>query len=245
MREQSPSPGHPRPGVGRIASCAVGDLSRTYHYRLVKWVSLNGWGIYGLKGRGIHGWNGWGIHGLNGWGSYGKVYVSYCFFWAKNTGLQWSTVSGHCMTTVFGPFNLNSLTLSHTWLHFVHERAVPIWPKCVLCSGWPSFFFFLCQVMLGGHWFSELFGDPDTADPSTITRTALDTLRDHLGIRQTPSLTVTRVHKVYTHLCGYIGFLYHITSLSKYFIRWTAECIYNNSLHKTCMLYPNGLHKIE
>ena len=77
---------------------------------------------------------------------------------------------------------------------------------------------FLCQVMLGGHWFSELFGDPDTADPSTITRTALDTLRDHLGIRQTPSLTVTRVHKVYTHLCGYIGFLYHITSLSKYFI---------------------------
>ena len=94
---------------------------------------------------------------------------------------------------------LNSLTLSYTWLHFVHERAVPIWLKCVLCSGWPSFS--LCQVMLGGHWFSELFGDPDIADPSTITRTALDTLRDHLGIRQTPSLTVTRVHKVYTHIC--------------------------------------------
>jgi len=58
--------------------------------------------------------------------------------------------------------------------------------------------------MLGGHWFSELFGDPDTADPSTITRTALDTLRDHLGICQTPSFTITRIQKVHTQLSGRI-----------------------------------------
>ena len=65
--------------------------------------------------------------------------------------------------------------------------------------------------MLGGHWFSELFGDPDTADPSTITRTALDTLRDHLGIHQTPSLTITRIQKVlhvHTPLSGHIEVLY-------------------------------------
>ena len=48
---------------------------------------------------------------MYGWGSYGKV--GYCFLGdmlkkkqKKNTGLQGSTLSGHHMTTGFGPFEL-------------------------------------------------------------------------------------------------------------------------------------------
>ena len=43
----------------------------------------------------------------NGWGSYDKV--SCCFVWKyaqKIAGLQESTLSDHCMTTGFGPFEL-------------------------------------------------------------------------------------------------------------------------------------------
>ena len=49
---------------------------------------------------------GWGIPGLNGCCSYGKV--SYCFgeICSKNTCLEGSTLSSHCMTTCFGSFEL-------------------------------------------------------------------------------------------------------------------------------------------
>ena len=71
---------------------------------------LNGWGICHLMGRAFHLmggalWYGWGTYGLNGWGSYDKC----CFVWKyaqKIAGLQGSTLSDHCMTTGFGPFEL-------------------------------------------------------------------------------------------------------------------------------------------
>ena len=58
-------------------------------------------GQYPIPHRKIHGLNGWGIYDLNGWDSYGKV--GYCFreICLKNTGLQGSPLSGHCMTMGF------------------------------------------------------------------------------------------------------------------------------------------------
>jgi len=61
--------------------------------------------------------------------------------------------------------------------------------------------------MLGGHWFPDLFGDPNTVDPSTITETALESLREHLAIEQPPSLTVNTVHKVSNCTCFIEGSL--------------------------------------
>ena len=52
------------------------------------------------------------------------------------------------------------------------------------------------QVMLGGEWFEELFGSPDTAKEETIKSAALETLQEHLGITQEPSYTVVNIHKV-------------------------------------------------
>ena len=49
--------------------------------------------------------NGRSIYGSNRWGSYGKV--SYCFRrYAQKHWSSGSTLSGHCMTTGFGPFEL-------------------------------------------------------------------------------------------------------------------------------------------
>lgn len=47
--------------------------------------------------------------------------------------------------------------------------------------------------MLGGEWFNELGGDPDTND---IIKIALESLRDHMGVNDEPSNIVARVHKV-------------------------------------------------
>ena len=49
----------------------------------------------------------WGIYGLNGWDSYGKLSIFLLKYAQKiNAGLQGSTLSGHCITTGFGPFEL-------------------------------------------------------------------------------------------------------------------------------------------
>ena len=81
-------------------------------------MGLNGWGIYDL--------NGWGIYGSNGWGSY--------FFqeMLKNTGLQGSTLSGPCMTTGFGPFELPTRGLlqkgrDHSPSKFCFVRSPDFW----------------------------------------------------------------------------------------------------------------------
>ena len=71
-------------------------------------LSLNGQGIYHLMGGVL--WYGLGTYGLNGLGSYDKV--SCCFVWKYAqiiAGLQGSTLSDHCMTTGFGPFELQCM----------------------------------------------------------------------------------------------------------------------------------------
>lgn len=47
--------------------------------------------------------------------------------------------------------------------------------------------------MLGGEWFNDLGEDPDAND---IIRIALESLRDHMGVKDKPSNVVARVHKV-------------------------------------------------
>ena len=37
-------------------------------------------------------------------------------------------------------------------------------------------FSFLLQVMMGGHWFDELFGDPNTVSSDTLVEEALHSL---------------------------------------------------------------------
>lgn len=50
-------------------------------------------------------------------------------------------------------------------------------------------------VMLGGEWFEQLFGDPDTVSDDVITQAALEDLEEHLGITQLPFHAITRIHK--------------------------------------------------
>ena len=56
-------------------------------------------------GGGIYDLNGWGIYGSNGWGK--ELLFMGDMLKKKNPDLrQGSTLSGHCMTTGFGPFEL-------------------------------------------------------------------------------------------------------------------------------------------
>ena len=87
-------------------------------------MGLDGWGIYDY-GWGIYDLNGWGIYGSNGWGSY--LFQEML----KNTGLQGSTLSGPCMTTGFGLFEL----LTHGLLQKGRDHSPP---KFLLCEE-PSF----------------------------------------------------------------------------------------------------------
>ena len=85
---------------------------------------LTGLAIYGLMGGAFmaywvgHLWfNGWDTYGLNGWGSNGKLlfHLEVC---SKSAGLQGSTLSGHHMTTGFGPFELPTCgLLQRGWDH--------------------------------------------------------------------------------------------------------------------------------
>lgn len=55
--------------------------------------------------------------------------------------------------------------------------------------------------MLGGEWFDDLGEDPGTISTNDITRIALESLRDHMGVTEEPSNIVARIHKVYEDLC--------------------------------------------
>ena len=50
--------------------------------------------------------------------------------------------------------------------------------------------------MLGGEWFTELFGSPETASEENVKTVALEELQYHLGITQHPSHCITAIHKV-------------------------------------------------
>ena len=52
------------------------------------------------------GLNGWGIYGSNRWDSYGKVSYIFGGDMLKKHLSQGSTLSGHCMTMGFSPFEL-------------------------------------------------------------------------------------------------------------------------------------------
>lgn len=55
----------------------------------------------------------------------------------------------------------------------------------------------LCwQVMLGGAWFTQSFGDPETVLPATLLHQAQDAVRTQLGVLATPSHSIVMVHKV-------------------------------------------------
>ncbi|GCC42166.1 hypothetical protein chiPu_0026319, partial [Chiloscyllium punctatum] len=51
-------------------------------------------------------------------------------------------------------------------------------------------------VMMGGSWFREAFGDPETVTEGHLLQRARDTVRSHLGITQNPLRAIVKVHKV-------------------------------------------------
>ena len=61
--------------------------------------------------------------------------------------------------------------------------------------------FMYTQVMMGGEWFEELFGNPAKVKEETIKSTALEALKEHLGITQEPSHTIVSIHKVQFVMC--------------------------------------------
>ncbi|KAL5499828.1 hypothetical protein EMCRGX_G011291 [Ephydatia muelleri] len=50
-------------------------------------------------------------------------------------------------------------------------------------------------VMLGGHLFTQLLGDADKIDTAVVTTAALETLQDHLGIKDKPIECFTSIHR--------------------------------------------------
>ena len=50
--------------------------------------------------------------------------------------------------------------------------------------------------MMGGQWFEELFGDPNTVKDDTLVNTALQSLHTQLEISQEPSDCYVTVQKV-------------------------------------------------
>ncbi|XP_059498843.1 protoporphyrinogen oxidase isoform X2 [Stegostoma tigrinum] len=50
-------------------------------------------------------------------------------------------------------------------------------------------------VMMGGSWFQEAFGDPDTVPQDHLLQRATETVRSHLGVTQTPLRAIIRVQK--------------------------------------------------
>ena len=62
----------------------------------------------------------------------------------------------------------------------------------------------LWQVMMGGKWFEELFGSPDTVDKEALKQIALEELACHIGISVEPVECLINVHKVFdTFVCSH------------------------------------------
>ncbi|XP_070551894.1 protoporphyrinogen oxidase-like [Ptychodera flava] len=49
--------------------------------------------------------------------------------------------------------------------------------------------------MMGGHWFNDLFGEADGVSPEFLLNTALETLKDHIGIAATPLKSLVTIQK--------------------------------------------------
>ena len=52
--------------------------------------------------------------------------------------------------------------------------------------------------MLGGHLFFKLYGDANKVDATVMTKAALESLQDHLGIKDIPIECITSIHQVST-----------------------------------------------
>lgn len=52
------------------------------------------------------------------------------------------------------------------------------------------------QVMLGGAWFGQSFGDPAAAAPALLLRRAQEAVREQLGLEPMPTRCIVRVHQV-------------------------------------------------
>lgn len=53
----------------------------------------------------------------------------------------------------------------------------------------------ILTVMAGGAWFHELFGSPNTVDTNSIEELAVRSIRDMLGIKESPSKVVCKIHR--------------------------------------------------
>lgn len=52
------------------------------------------------------------------------------------------------------------------------------------------------QVMLGGAWFGQSFGDPAAAAPALLLQRAQAAVREQLGLEPPPTRSIVRVHQV-------------------------------------------------
>ena len=62
------------------------------------------------------------------------------------------------------------------------------------------------QVMLGGEWFEDLFGNPDEVSDEFIIGVAQEELRLHLGITSHPTSVLGKIHKVVGRQYNYSTF---------------------------------------
>lgn len=61
------------------------------------------------------------------------------------------------------------------------------------------------QVMLGGAWFGQSFGDPAAAAPALLLRRAQAAVREQLGLEPPPTRSIVRVHQVGDSTTGWGG----------------------------------------
>uniref|UniRef100_UPI00398F10A2 protoporphyrinogen oxidase isoform X2 n=1 Tax=Pristiophorus japonicus TaxID=55135 RepID=UPI00398F10A2 len=73
-------------------------------------------------------------------------------------------------------------------------------------------------VMLGGSWFREAFGDPDSVPHDHLLQRATETLRDHLGVTERPLRTIVKVHKECIPQYA-LGHWKHLDGISKFIDR--------------------------
>lgn len=52
------------------------------------------------------------------------------------------------------------------------------------------------QVMLGGAWFGQSFGDPASVSPALLLQRAQAAVREQLGLEPAPTRSIVRVHQV-------------------------------------------------
>jgi len=137
-------------------------------------------------------WNSWN-HGHFIW----VVYFS-------TTQWSWQVNTGHCK--IFALHLFDKLFRDVYFRKEVITKFLLICIRLVLLGGWSLLphrqhkywviFMFIRQVMMGGAWFEESFGDVDKCDADAISDLAVRTVADHLNIHEPPFRVIPHVHKV-------------------------------------------------